>query len=100
MFFIYKEFLLFLGELFYVLKFYKQSLYFYKKVYDEGFNKDECIEKILSCYSSLYDLDSVLSFSDEYLESGGENFNVYFFKGQALSYKGMYYEALKYMIWY
>ena len=47
MFFIYKEFLLFLGELFYVLKFYKQSLYFYKKVYDEGFNKGlKALEKI------------------------------------------------------
>ena len=85
-----------MGELFFLLSFYKQSLYFYKKVYEGGSNKDECIEHILSCYTSLCDLDSVISYCDDYLESGDENFNVYFFKAQALSYKGIYDEALKY----
>ena len=36
MFFVFKEFLLFLGEFFYLLRFFKQSLYFYKKVYFAG----------------------------------------------------------------
>ena len=96
MFFIFKEFLLFLGEFFYLLRFFKQSLYFYKKVYFAGFNKDECIEHILSCYTALYDLDSVIYYCDDYLESEDVNFNVYYFKAQALSYKGLYDEALEY----
>lgn len=96
MFFVLKEIGLFFGEFFYHLKLFKQSAYFYKKVYYEGFNKDECIEHILSCYTSLFDFDSVIYFCDDYLGSGDKNPNVYYFKAQALSCKGMYDGALKY----
>ena len=77
-----------------IIKDYKTSMN--KKVYFAGFNKDECIEHILSCYTALYDLDSVIYYCDDYLESGDVNFNVYYFKAQALSYKGLYDEALEY----
>lgn len=79
MFFILKYSFLFLAELFYELKFYKLSLYFYKTVYQNNQNVLECLEHIISCYGYLGEYGSVIKYSDRYLELDKNNINVFIF---------------------
>lgn len=75
MFFIFKYSLLFFGELFYILKFYKYSLHCYQLVYDNDPNDLECLEKMISCCGYLGNYDLVIKYSNRYLEIDENNFN-------------------------
>ena len=94
--FILKYVFLFLGELFYILGFYKFSLYFYSFVYRDNPKDLECLEMIISCNGYLGNYDSVIEYSDKYLKIDKNNFDIYYFKAQALFIFERYEESLKY----
>ena len=87
MFFILKELILFVAEVFYILKFYDKSSNLYCLVYKNGENELECLERMVSCYGHLEKIDLVLKYCNKYLEIDENNFNILYFKGQALFYK-------------
>lgn len=95
MFFILKELILFVAEVFYILKFYDKSSNLYCLVYKNGENELECLERMVSCYGHLEKIDLVLKYCNKYLEIDENNFNILYFKGQALFYKNYYVESLK-----
>ena len=94
--FILKYVFLFLGELFYILGFYKFSLYFYSFVYRDNPKDLECLEMIISCNGYLGNYDSVIEYSDKFLKIDKNNFDIYYFKAQALFIFERYEESLKY----
>lgn len=96
MFIIVKELILVFAELLYLLKFYRKSADLYNYVYKKGSNVKECLEHMISSYANLKEADLVIKYCDEYLKIDQSNFNIFYFKAQALIIKGFFNEALDY----